>query len=82
MPRPVVRADLPKGLSDETKETLRQAIKARWITTKARRHEEMSRAQTQSLFVLVSWCLSGEEFFILCGSRLPKPCGGQAAPRW
>ncbi len=54
MPRPVVRADLPKGLSDETKETLRQAIKARWITTKARRHEEMSRAQTQSLFVLVS----------------------------
>ena len=32
---PIVRADLPKGLSDETKEALRQAIKAAIISALA-----------------------------------------------
>ena len=81
---PIVRADLPQGLSDETKEALRQVLKAAIVSALAPKETRYIYVALREVFAPVAAGIAAEDIYLLFRETPAENhyCGGTPLPNW
>ncbi len=81
---PIVRANLPRGLSDETKEALRQALKAAIVRALAPKETKYIYVALREVFAPVGDGIAAEDVYLLFRETPAENhyCGGTPLPAW